>query len=132
MPGELPGQCKFLPRVKGESGSHGPLHRILPRGQLPSFPAALGSGGYLCGVGGGSGQGPTMTSFRVSPQELDCFIIDNNGFILVSERPQEVRYREAELGRGRVLPQPGQARKGLRSSLGSGWRTQSEESASSS
>lgn len=52
MPGELPGQCKFLPRVKGESGSHGPLHRILPRGQLPSFPAALGSGGYLCGVGG--------------------------------------------------------------------------------
>lgn len=26
----------------------------------------------------------------LSSQDLDCFIIDNNGFILISERPQEV------------------------------------------
>lgn len=52
-------------------------------------------------MGGGSGQGPTMTSFWVSPQELDCFIIDNNGFILVSERPQEVRYRGSGIREGK-------------------------------
>ena len=43
-----------------------------------------------------------MTSFWASPQDLDCFVVDNNGFILISERPQEVRRSEAELeGRGR-------------------------------
>lgn len=38
-----------------------------------------------------SGQGLAMTFLPVSPQELDCFVIDNNGFILISGRSQEVR-----------------------------------------
>ncbi|GAB5573408.1 voltage-dependent calcium channel subunit alpha-2/delta-4 isoform X2 [Prionailurus iriomotensis] len=31
-----------------------------------------------------------MTSSWVSLQHLDCFVIDNNGFILISERSQEM------------------------------------------
>lgn len=34
-----------------------------------------------------------------SPQDLDCFVIDDNGFVLVSERPQEVRRQGS-------IPQP--------------------------
>uniref|UniRef100_A0A452RSH1 Calcium voltage-gated channel auxiliary subunit alpha2delta 4 n=1 Tax=Ursus americanus TaxID=9643 RepID=A0A452RSH1_URSAM len=36
--------------------------------------------------------GPGRHLLLVSPQELDCLVIDNNGFILISERSQEVRY----------------------------------------
>lgn len=39
----------------------------------------------------GARAGPEFTSLWVSSQDLDCFIVDNNGFILISERPQEVR-----------------------------------------
>uniref|UniRef100_A0A8C9PHG3 Calcium voltage-gated channel auxiliary subunit alpha2delta 4 n=1 Tax=Spermophilus dauricus TaxID=99837 RepID=A0A8C9PHG3_SPEDA len=38
--------------------------------------------------------GSAMTSLPDCPQDLDCFVVDNNGFILISERSQEV-------GRGR-------------------------------
>lgn len=33
-----------------------------------------------------------------SPQVLNCFLIDNNGFILVSKRPPEVRVHERRRG----------------------------------
>ncbi|CAI9166047.1 unnamed protein product [Rangifer tarandus platyrhynchus] len=36
----------------------------------------------------GAAEGPCQESCRDS--DLDCFIVDNNGFILISERPQEV------------------------------------------
>lgn len=40
-----------------------------------------------------------MTSLPAAPQDLDCFVIDNNGFILISERPQEVSCWGARMGR---------------------------------
>uniref|UniRef100_A0A8C6AE20 Calcium voltage-gated channel auxiliary subunit alpha2delta 4 n=1 Tax=Marmota marmota marmota TaxID=9994 RepID=A0A8C6AE20_MARMA len=33
--------------------------------------------------------GSAMTSLPDCPQDLDCFVVDNNGFILISERSQE-------------------------------------------
>lgn len=49
--------------------------------------------------------GPGLTS-RVSPQDLACFVIDNNGFIVISERPQEVSARATESGGTHVTPLP--------------------------
>lgn len=37
------------------------------------------------------GPGHDLPPFWVSSQDLDCFVIDNNGFILISEMSQEVR-----------------------------------------
>lgn len=63
----------------------------------PSFPAARAphrGPPYTAGQEGAGDQqqGLALTSFWVSSQDLDCFVIDNNGFILISERPQEVRH----------------------------------------
>lgn len=111
MPKELPGQCKFLPSVKrAEGGRRGPLDHsllvgLLPPSQTPSFPAVLGSteGTFSLSMEvclpkrqdrqgpKGSAVRPGLMSLLVSPQDLDCFVIDNNGFILISERSQEVR-----------------------------------------
>lgn len=110
MPKELPGQCKFLPSVKrAEGGAVGPSttpsRGRLPPSQTPSFPAVLGSTEGTFSLDTevcrpkrqdrqgprGSAVGPGLMSLPVSPQDLDCFVIDNNGFILISERSQEVR-----------------------------------------
>lgn len=60
------------------------------------------------------GPGHDLPPFWVSSQDLDCFVIDNNGFILISEMSQEVRSWGMELGRSLVTQQPCQSKKGLR------------------
>uniref|UniRef100_A0A8D2HLW3 Calcium voltage-gated channel auxiliary subunit alpha2delta 4 n=1 Tax=Urocitellus parryii TaxID=9999 RepID=A0A8D2HLW3_UROPR len=42
--------------------------------------------------------GSAMTSLPDCPQDLDCFVVDNNGFILISERSQEVGFWGARPG----------------------------------
>ena len=120
VPGELPGQCEFSPRGKrGQVGTMGPsttpsLQANSSPSQTSPFPAVLGCRGHLGMRRGGLAtrqarqatrqSGPGRHLLPVSPQELDCLVIDNNGFILISERSQEVRY-------------PGSGRRGVRSSL---------------
>uniref|UniRef100_A0ABI7XKZ4 Calcium voltage-gated channel auxiliary subunit alpha2delta 4 n=1 Tax=Felis catus TaxID=9685 RepID=A0ABI7XKZ4_FELCA len=58
----------------------------------------------------GTVEGPCPESCQDS--HLDCFVIDNNGFILISERSQEVRHWEVELGGNQVIWQPGQPGEG--------------------
>lgn len=87
-------------------GHMGPSTHSLLMGQLPYFHAGLGStkGTFSLDMEvclpkcqdepgtQGSGEGLASPPFWISPQDLDCFVIDHNGFILISERPQEVRH----------------------------------------
>lgn len=82
MLGELPGQRKRLPSGK--------------RVGQPLPPCSLGSTQGAPPAVGGQGQG-SVAGFGLDLllgvfQDLDCFVIDGNGFILISERAQEVRY----------------------------------------
>lgn len=79
-----------------------------------------GQAGTRAGRGARSGGSWTSPPFWVSPQDLDCFVIDNNGFILISGRPQEVRHWGSGVrGKSRHPTAPA-SKKGL---IGSGSNT---------
>ncbi|KAJ8791346.1 hypothetical protein J1605_004293 [Eschrichtius robustus] len=78
VPGELPGQCELPTGVTRWEREAAPNPRPPDGPAPPSLQPGLHT------------EGPRMRSGGQGPGDLDCFVIDNNGFILISERPQEM------------------------------------------
>lgn len=92
MPGELRGHCKLFLKehTGGRSMSCVPPvdYFLLSKCPLPD-PACGAHPPSAVWMSRRAGASRDLLS-RPLPQDLDCFVIDNNGFVLISERPQEV------------------------------------------
>lgn len=99
VPEELRGHCKFFPEHRFSvlccSVDYFFLKGPLPDPDCRVQPSSAARVSRR--VGASDNPGYDLLSWPLPPpQDLDCFVIDNNGFVLISERPQEVSERRGQ------------------------------------